>query len=58
VRKPEGKRPPRRPECRWVDDISMDLEEIEWGGMDWIVKVQDRNQWKALVNTTMNLRAP
>jgi hypothetical protein len=41
-----------------VDDIKMDVREIGWGGMDWIVQVQDRNQWKALVNMVMNLRVP
>jgi hypothetical protein len=45
----------RRPICRWVDNINMDLREIEWGGMDWIDLAQDGNQWRALVNTVMNL---
>jgi hypothetical protein len=44
VRKPEGKRPLGRPRCRWVDNIKMDLRELGWGGMDWIVLVQDRDQ--------------
>jgi hypothetical protein len=34
----------------------MDLREIRWGGMDWIDLVQDRDQWRALVNTVMNVR--
>jgi hypothetical protein len=34
----------------------MDLREIEWGGMDWIDLAQDRDQWRALVKTVMNLR--
>jgi hypothetical protein len=42
----------------WVDNIKMDLREIGWGGMDWIDLAQDRDQWRALVNTVMNLRAP
>jgi hypothetical protein len=54
--KPEGKRPLRRPRHRWEDNIKKDLREIGWGGMDWIDLAQDRDQWKALVNTVMNLR--
>jgi hypothetical protein len=57
VGKPEGKRPPGRPRRRW-ENIKMDLREIGWGGMDWINLVQDRDQWRALVNTVMNLRVP
>jgi hypothetical protein len=41
-----------------VDDIKMDLREIRWGGVDWIDLAQDRDQWRALVNTSMNLRVP
>jgi hypothetical protein len=41
-----------------VDNIKMDLREIEWVGMDWIDLDQDRDQWRALVNTVMNLRVP
>jgi hypothetical protein len=58
VGKPEGKRPLGRPRCRWVDNIKMDLREISWDGMDWIDVAQDRDQWRALVNTVMNLRVP
>jgi hypothetical protein len=58
VGKREGKRPLGRPRHRWVDNIKMDFREIEWGGMDWIDLAQDRDQWKALVNTVMNLRVP
>jgi hypothetical protein len=58
VGKPEGKRPLERPRRRWVDDIKMDLGEIGWDGRDWIELVQDRDQWRALVNTVMNLRVP
>jgi hypothetical protein len=54
VGKPEGKRPLGRPRCRCVDNISVDLREIEWGGMDWIGLAQDRDQWRALVNMVMN----
>jgi hypothetical protein len=41
-----------------VDDIKMNLREIGWDGIDWIDLAQDRNQWRALVNTVMNLRVP
>jgi hypothetical protein len=41
-----------------VDNIKMDLREIERGGMDWIDLAQDRDQWRAVVNTAMNLRVP
>jgi hypothetical protein len=58
VGKPEGNRPLGRPRLRWVDYIKMDLREIGCGGMDWIDLAQDRNQWRALVNTVMNLRDP
>jgi hypothetical protein len=58
VEKPEGKRPLGRPTRRWVDNIKMDLTEIRWDGVDWIELAQDRDQWRALVNTVMNLRVP
>jgi hypothetical protein len=53
--KPEGRRPLEKPRRRWVGNVKIDLREIGWGGMDWIDLVQDRNQWRALVNTVMNL---
>jgi hypothetical protein len=56
VGKPKGKRPLGRPRRRWVDYIKMDLREIGWDGMDWIHLAQDRDLWRALVNTVMNLR--
>jgi hypothetical protein len=43
---------------RWVHNIKMDFREIGWDGMDWIDLVQDRDQWRALVNTVMNLPVP
>jgi hypothetical protein len=58
VRKPEGKRPLGRSRRRWEDSIRMDLREIGWGSMDWIDLAQDRDQWRALVNTVMNVRVP
>jgi hypothetical protein len=54
--KVEGKWPLESSKRRWVDNIKMDLGEIWWGGMDWIVLAQDRNKWKALVKGAMNLR--
>jgi hypothetical protein len=58
VGKPEGERSLRRPRRRCADNIKMDLREIGWGGMDWIDLAQDRDQWRALVKTVMNLRVP
>jgi hypothetical protein len=40
------------------DDIKIDLRQIGWDGMDWIDLAQDRDQWRALVDTVMNLRVP
>jgi hypothetical protein len=56
--KPEGKRPLGRPRRRWVDNIRMDVGEVRWGDLDWIGLVQDRNRWRALVNSVLNLRVP
>jgi hypothetical protein len=58
VGKPEGKRPLRRPRHRWVESIKMDLREIRWDVMDWIDLAQDRDQWRALVNTVINIWVP
>jgi hypothetical protein len=58
VRKPEGKRSLGKPRRRWVDNIKRDFREIGLGDMDWIDLVQDRNQWRALVNTAISLRVP
>jgi hypothetical protein len=54
---PEGKRPLVRPRLMWEDNIRMDLRDIGWGCMDCIDLAQDRDQWRAHVNTVMNLRA-
>jgi hypothetical protein len=58
VGRPEGRRPQGRPKCtrRLVDNIEMDLRKIGHGGMNWVDLAQDRDQWRALVNTLMNLR--
>jgi hypothetical protein len=58
VGKPERKRSLGRPRRRWVDNIKIDLREIEWDGMDWVDLAKVRDQWRALVNTVMNLRVP
>jgi hypothetical protein len=58
VGKPLGKRPLGRPRRRWVDNIRMDLREVGWGDVDWIGLAQDRNRWRALVNSVFNLRVP
>jgi hypothetical protein len=58
VGKPEGKRPLGSPTRRWVNNIKMDLREIGFDGMIWIDVIHDRDQWRALVNTVMNLRVP
>jgi hypothetical protein len=58
VGKPEGKRPLVRPRRRWVDNIRMDLGEVGWVDVDWIGLAQNRNRWRALVNSVLNLRVP
>jgi len=55
--KPEGRRPLGRPRHRWMD-ISMDLQEVGCGYMDWIGLAQDRDRWQTLVSVVMNLRVP
>jgi hypothetical protein len=56
--KPEGKRRRGRPRRRWVGNIKMDLRESGWDGVDCVDMAQDRDQWRALVNTVLNLRVP
>jgi hypothetical protein len=56
--KPEVKRPVGRARRRWVDNIKMGPREIGWSGMDCTDLAQDRDRWRALMNTVMNLRVP
>jgi hypothetical protein len=58
VGKPKGKRPLGRSRHRWVDNIKIDLREIVWDRVDWTNLAEDRDQWRALVNTIMNLQVP
>jgi hypothetical protein len=56
--KPEGRKPLGRPRRRWEYNTKMDLKEVGREGMDWIELAKDRDRWRALVNTVMNLGAP
>jgi hypothetical protein len=56
IGKPESKRPLGRPRRRWEDGIRMALREIGWGSVEWIQLARDRDRWRTLVNTVMNLR--
>jgi predicted small integral membrane protein len=56
--KPEGRKPLGRPRCRRVDNIRMDLVEVGWRDVDWIGLAQDRDRWRALVNSVLNLQVP
>jgi hypothetical protein len=58
VGKAEGKRPLGGQRRKWEENIKMDLREIGWGVMNWIDLPQDRDQWRAIVNTVMKLRVP
>jgi hypothetical protein len=58
VGKPEGKRLLGRLKRRWEDNINMVVREIWWSGVDWTDLAQDRDQWRALVNTITNLPVP
>jgi hypothetical protein len=56
VRRPEGRRPLGRLRRRWEDNIKIDRREIVFGDADWIHLAQDRDRWRAVVNTVMNFR--
>jgi len=58
VGKPEGKSALGRPGRRWEDNIKMDIQEMVGGCGDWMELAQDRERWRALVSTVMNLRVP
>ena len=58
VGKPEGKSTLGRPRLRWEDNIKMDLQEVGYGGVEWIELAQNRDRWRALVSVVMNLRVP
>jgi hypothetical protein len=58
VGKPEGRRPLGRPRRRWVENSTMDLVEVGWGDVGWIGLARDRDRWRALVNSVLNLRVP
>jgi hypothetical protein len=58
VGKAEGKISLRRPRCKWEHNIRTDLAEVGWGDVIWIDLVQDRDRWRDLVNSVLNLRVP
>ena len=58
VGKSEGKRSLGRPRRRWEGNIKMDIKEVRGGCGDWMELAQDRDRWRALVSTVMNLRVP
>jgi hypothetical protein len=58
VGKPEERMPLGRPRRRWLNNLKMDLVEVGWGDVDCIGLAQDRDRWRALVNSVLNLRVP
>jgi hypothetical protein len=58
VGKPEGRRPLGSARRRWMDNIRMDLVKAGWGDVDWIGLAPDRDRWRALVNSVLNLALP
>jgi hypothetical protein len=55
---PEVRRPLERPRLGWLDNIRMDLVEVGWSDMEWIGLAHNRDRWRALVNSVLNLRVP
>jgi hypothetical protein len=55
IRKLDGKRPLRRSRSRCKDDVRLGIKEIGWEDVDWIHLTANRDQWRAVVNTVMNL---
>jgi len=58
VGKPKGKRLLAITQRKWEDNVKMDLQEVVYGGMDWIDRAQNKDSWRAIVNVVMNLRVP
>jgi hypothetical protein len=58
VGKSEGRRPLLKQRRRSLDNIRMDLVEVGWGDVDWIGLAQDRDRWRAPVNSVLDLRVP
>jgi hypothetical protein len=58
VGKPEGNRPLGRPRCTRMNNIKTQLGEVGWGDVDWTGLAQDRDRWRGLVNSELNLRVP
>jgi hypothetical protein len=56
VGKPKGERPPGRTRRRRQENSKFDLEEVSWGGLDWIDLGQERDRWRAVINAVMNFR--
>jgi hypothetical protein len=56
VGNPDGRSSLGRTRCRWKDNVKIDLKEMGWEGVDWMDLAQDRDWWRAHVNTVMNLR--
>jgi hypothetical protein len=58
VGKSEGKRLLVRRRHRWEANITLNIREIGWEGVDWIHLALDRDQWRDILNTVMKLRVP